>query len=54
MATVGILFVEPFARLLGANNDLLPDVIKFYLIGLLIGIPAIVMGNVLTVFLQLE
>ena len=53
MAAAGILFANPFARLLGANDALLADV-RSYLIGLLIGVPAIVMGNVLTVFLQLE
>lgn len=53
MAVAGILFADPFARLLGANAELLANV-KSYLIGLLIGVPAIVMGNVLTVFLQLE
>ena len=53
MAVAGILFAGPFAKLLGANEALLADV-RSYLIGLLIGVPAIVMGNVLTVFLQLE
>lgn len=53
MAVLGMIFSEPFVRLLGANDELLVDSAQYFF-GLCAGIPFIVMGNVLTVFLQLE
>ena len=53
LAVLGLLFRHPFSYALGARGDLMPEVEK-YVSGLVIGIPAIVLGNVLTVFLQLE
>lgn len=52
-AVFGIVFINQFAALLGANGELFP-IVKKYLLGLLLGVPAIVMGNILTVFMQLE
>lgn len=53
LAVLGLIFRTPFAYALGARGELVPEV-EGYLAGLVIGIPAIVLGNVLTVFLQLE
>ena len=53
LAVAGFLLVDPVSRLFGASDVLLPET-RRYLMGLFPGIPAIVMGNVLTVFLQLE
>ena len=50
---VGILFINQFTSILGARGDLFP-VVKKYLLGLLVGVPAIVMGNVIVIFMQLE
>ena len=50
---LGIIFINPFTRILGANADLFFEV-RRYLLGLLLGVPAIVMGNVLSIFLQLD
>lgn len=52
-ALTGILFVNQFAGILGARGELFP-IVRKYLLGLLPGVPAIVMGNVLVIFLQLE
>lgn len=52
-ALTGIIFINQFASILGANGELFP-IVKKYLLGLLLGVPAIVMGNILTVFMQLE
>ena len=52
-ALTGILFVNQFAGILGARGELFP-IVRKYLFGLLLGVPAIVMGNVLVIFLQLE
>lgn len=52
-ALTGILLVNQFAGILGARGELFP-IVRKYLLGLLPGVPAIVMGNVLVIFLQLE
>ena len=52
-ALTGIIFINQFASILGANGELFP-IVRKYLLGLLLGVPAIVMGNILTVFMQLE
>lgn len=52
-AVIGIIFVNQFAGVLGANGELF-QIVRKYLLGLLVGVPAIVMGNILTVFMQLE
>lgn len=53
LAVAGIVFAQPLARAMGANDELLHES-GSYLAGLFTGVPAIVMGNILTVFLQLE
>ncbi len=50
---LGIMFVNQFAAVLGAKGELFP-IVRKYLSGLLLGVPAIVMGNILVVFMQLE
>lgn len=53
LAVLGLILRYPLSYALGARGELIPEV-ELYLTGLIIGIPAIVLGNVLTVFLQLE
>ena len=47
------MFVNQFAAVLDAKGELFP-IVRKYLLGLLLGVPAIVMGNILVVFMQLE
>ena len=50
---IGILFVNQFASILGARGELFP-IVRKYILGLLLGVPAIVMRNVLVIFMQLQ
>lgn len=44
-AFIGILFINQFTSILGTRGNLFP-IVKKYLLGLLLGVPAIVMGNI--------
>ena len=52
-AVIGILFIDQFTSILGARGDLFP-IVRKYLAGLLLGVPAIIMSNVIVIFMQLE
>lgn len=52
-AVIGILFIDQLTSILGARGDLFP-IVRKYLAGLLLGVPAIVMSNIIVIFMQLE